>query len=124
MSRRSTPARLSDARRAATVNRLTGEGELPTRAEAKVAAWEARTASDERPRDGAYWGRGGALDRRSSRAKVSRRVRGGSPSAPSPDTSNRQRDPHSSKKGRTNHYRRGNDADTSGPEGTLSTRTG
>lgn len=55
MSRRSTPARLSDARRAATVNRLIGEGELPERAEAKAAAWEAQTASDGRPRDGAYW---------------------------------------------------------------------
>lgn len=55
MPRRSTPSRLSDARRAATIARLTGEGALPTRAEAKVAAWEARTASDGRPRDGAYW---------------------------------------------------------------------
>ncbi len=39
MSRCSTPARLSDARRAATVARLIGEGELPTRAETRVAAW-------------------------------------------------------------------------------------
>lgn len=43
MSRRSTPARLAAARRAATINRPIGEGELPTRAEAKVAASEART---------------------------------------------------------------------------------
>lgn len=55
MSRRSTPARLNDARRAATVARLIGEGQLQARAESKVAAWEARNASDDRPRDGAYW---------------------------------------------------------------------
>lgn len=55
MSRRSTPARLYNAHRTATINRLIGEGELPARAEARVAAWEARTAPDGRPRDGAYW---------------------------------------------------------------------
>ncbi|MBA2380825.1 MAG: hypothetical protein H0V73_01825 [Chloroflexi bacterium] len=55
MSRRSTPDRLSDARRAALVNRLIGAGELPTRAEAMVGAWERATASDDRPHDGAYW---------------------------------------------------------------------
>ena len=55
MSRRSTPERLSYARRAATIARLISAGELPDRAEAKVAAWEARTAPDGRPRDGAYW---------------------------------------------------------------------
>ena len=55
MSRRSTPERLYTAHRAATINRLISDGELPDRAEAKVAAWEARTASDDRPRDGAYW---------------------------------------------------------------------
>lgn len=55
MSRRSTPQKLSDARRAATIARLISAGELPERAEAAVAAWEARTAQDGRPRDGAYW---------------------------------------------------------------------
>lgn len=55
MSRRSTPARLSDARRAATLARLISAGELPDRAEAAIAAWEARTAQDGRPRDGTYW---------------------------------------------------------------------
>jgi hypothetical protein len=55
MSRRSTPERLYAAGRAATINRLIGTGELPDRAEAQVAAWEAQTAQDGRPRDGAYW---------------------------------------------------------------------
>lgn len=55
MSRRSTPDRLAFARRSALVNRLIGEGELPHRAEARVADWEAKTATDGRPRDGAYW---------------------------------------------------------------------
>jgi hypothetical protein len=55
MSRRSTPERLSDARRAATLARLVSAGELPDRAEARIAAWEAWTAHDGRPRDGAYW---------------------------------------------------------------------
>lgn len=55
MSRRSTPQKLSDARRAATLARLISAGELPDRAEAAIAAWEARTAQDGRARDGAYW---------------------------------------------------------------------
>lgn len=55
MSRRSTPDRLYTAHRAATINRLIGEGELPDRAEAKVTAWETRTASEGQSRDGAYW---------------------------------------------------------------------
>jgi hypothetical protein len=55
MSRRSTPERLSNARRAATLARLISSGELPDRAEAKIVAWEAMTSGDGRPRDGAYW---------------------------------------------------------------------
>lgn len=56
MSRRSTPERLSNARRSALVNRLAGELRwLPARAEAEVAAWEARTAQDGRARGGADW---------------------------------------------------------------------
>lgn len=58
MSRRSTPERIYAAQRAGVVQRLTGEGELPDRAEAKVAAWEARTVGDGRTRDGAYWDAG------------------------------------------------------------------
>lgn len=57
MSRRSTPERLSSARRFALVERLVSErGELRERAEAKVSAWEAATAQDGRPQSGAYWG--------------------------------------------------------------------
>jgi hypothetical protein len=40
MSRRSTPQRLHAVRRAATVARLVGEGELGDRAESLVASWE------------------------------------------------------------------------------------
>lgn len=55
MSRRSTPERLSDARRAATLERLVSAGMLRDRAEGALAAWEVRTAQDGRPRDAAYW---------------------------------------------------------------------
>jgi hypothetical protein len=55
MSRRSTPERLAEARRAGTLARLISAGMLPDRAEAAIAAWEAKTAQDGRPRDGAYW---------------------------------------------------------------------
>ena len=58
MSRRSTPERLYIAHRTATINRLIGDGELPDRAEAKVAVWEARPALEGGPRDGAYWDAG------------------------------------------------------------------
>ena len=49
MSRRSTPERLYAAGRAATIARLIGDGEPPDRAEAKVAAWEARNTAPGRP---------------------------------------------------------------------------
>lgn len=55
MSRRSTPERLSEARRSATIERLVSAGMLRGRAEAEVAAYEVRTAQDGRPRDAAYW---------------------------------------------------------------------
>jgi hypothetical protein len=55
MARRSTPERLDEARRAGTLTRLIGEGELPERAEALLVAWEAQAASEGRERDGAYW---------------------------------------------------------------------
>jgi hypothetical protein len=54
MSGRSTRDRLTAARRAAMLARLTSAGELAEPAEAKIAAWEARTAGDGRPCDGAY----------------------------------------------------------------------
>jgi hypothetical protein len=55
MSRRSTPERIDEARRAATRNRLIGDGEVPERAEVWIARWEAIADTDGRPRDGAYW---------------------------------------------------------------------
>ena len=60
MSRRSTPERLHLARRAANVQRLMGEGELPERAEELVAAWEAKADAEGRARDGRYWDQGWA----------------------------------------------------------------
>jgi hypothetical protein len=60
MSRRSTPERLHQARRAANVNRLIGEGELPDRAEAIVAAWETKADADGLEHDGRYWEAGRA----------------------------------------------------------------
>jgi hypothetical protein len=53
MSRRADPERIHQARRAATVERLVGEGELRDRVEALVARWEAE--ADGRPHDRAYW---------------------------------------------------------------------
>ena len=41
MSRRADPVRIYEAHRAGNLNRLIGEGELPDRAEALIAAWEA-----------------------------------------------------------------------------------
>jgi len=59
MSRRSTPERLAQARRSATLARVVSAGMLPDRAAAALAAWEARTAQDGRTIvaedwDGAY----------------------------------------------------------------------
>ena len=55
MSRRSTPEHLHQARRAAVIERLVGERELRERAEALVAAWEAKADADGLERDGPYW---------------------------------------------------------------------
>jgi hypothetical protein len=55
MSRRSTPEHLDEARRAATLRRLIGEGELQERAESLLVTWETQAASEGRERDGAYW---------------------------------------------------------------------
>jgi hypothetical protein len=44
MSRRPDPARIEAARRDAHRNRLIGEGELPDRADALIAAWDAEAA--------------------------------------------------------------------------------
>jgi hypothetical protein len=53
MSRRSPPERLDAARRAATLARLIGDGELPGPAEAALVAWE-RQSADQRPR-ASWW---------------------------------------------------------------------
>jgi len=55
MSRRSTPERIDEARRAATRNRLMGEGVTPATADAWLAAWAEQAARDGLERDGAYW---------------------------------------------------------------------
>jgi hypothetical protein len=55
MSRRSTPERLHEARRAATIERLVGDGELRERAERLVALWEAQADVDGVERDCRYW---------------------------------------------------------------------
>ncbi len=54
MSRPSTPEPIYQARRAGTLQRLIGEGELPDRAERLVALLEAETARDGLERDGRY----------------------------------------------------------------------
>lgn len=55
MSRRSTPARLEQARRSATLARLVSAGMLPDRAAAALAAWEARAAQDGQTIDADDW---------------------------------------------------------------------
>jgi hypothetical protein len=55
MSRRSTPARIDDARRAATRNRLIGERVTPETAQAWIAAWEAQAAQDGLEHGRGYW---------------------------------------------------------------------
>jgi hypothetical protein len=46
MSRRSTPERIDEARRAATRNRLIGDGVTEATADAWIAVWEAAAAED------------------------------------------------------------------------------
>jgi hypothetical protein len=53
MSRRADPERIFQARMAATVERLVGEGLLRDRVEALVARWE--VVAERRPHDRAYW---------------------------------------------------------------------
>ena len=55
MARRSTPARLEEARRAATRNRLIGSGLSEERADALIAAWDAEAARRGLARDLWYW---------------------------------------------------------------------
>jgi hypothetical protein len=55
MSRRSTPERIDQARRAATRSRLIGEGVSESTADAWIAAWEAKAAEDGLERGSPYW---------------------------------------------------------------------
>jgi hypothetical protein len=69
VSRRSTPERIDEARRAATRSRLIGERVSPDTADAWIAAWEAQAAEDGLERSAAYWDAGwdwiaAQLDRR------------------------------------------------------------
>jgi hypothetical protein len=48
MSRRSTPERIDQARRSATLARLVSAGMLPDRAVAALAAWESGSAKEGR----------------------------------------------------------------------------
>ena len=58
MSRRADPDRIDEARRAATRNRLIGEGVTESTADAWIAAWETRAAEDGIDRGNAYWDAG------------------------------------------------------------------
>jgi hypothetical protein len=64
MSRRSTPDRIDQARRAAVRASLIGDGALPETADAWIAAWDAKAAEDGLERGQAYWRAGVGVDRR------------------------------------------------------------
>ena len=55
MSRRADPVRIEAARRAATRQRLMGEGVTETTTDAWIAAWDAQAAREGLTRDSAYW---------------------------------------------------------------------
>lgn len=55
MPRRADPARIDEARRAATRNRLIGEGLSEATADAWLASWEAQAARDGLEHGAAYW---------------------------------------------------------------------
>ncbi len=55
MSRRSTPERIDEARRAAIHNRLVGLGVTDATADAWIMAWMAQAARDGIERGSAYW---------------------------------------------------------------------
>lgn len=70
MTRRSTPERIDEARRAATLNRLIAERVTPETADAWIAAWEAKAAADGLERGSAYWPGGLGLDRRAAAESI------------------------------------------------------
>jgi hypothetical protein len=71
MSRRSTPERIDEARRAATRNRLIGERVTPATADAWLAAWAEQAAADGLEHGRGYWDAGWAwiADQRTRRAR-------------------------------------------------------
>ena len=58
MARRADPARIDDARKAATQNRLIGTGIDEATADAWIARWEAQAARDGLLQGSAYWDAG------------------------------------------------------------------
>jgi hypothetical protein len=58
MSRRADPARIDEARRAATRNRLKGERMTEATADAWIAAWDAQPVQDGLESGRVYWERG------------------------------------------------------------------
>jgi hypothetical protein len=58
MSRRADPARIDEARRAATRNRLIGGGVTEATADAWIAAWDVKAAQDGLEPGREYWERG------------------------------------------------------------------
>ena len=55
MARRADPARILEAQRAGTRQRLLGLGWQADRVDGLMAAWEAAPESQSLPRDGRYW---------------------------------------------------------------------
>jgi hypothetical protein len=55
MARRSDPARIAEARQAATRNRLIADGLPAEWADEWIAAWVDQAAAHELERDSAYW---------------------------------------------------------------------
>jgi hypothetical protein len=70
MSRRSTPERIDEARRAATRNRLIGDGAPEETADAWIAAWEAQAAQDGLEHLRPYWEAGWAWMTEQRRTRV------------------------------------------------------
>jgi hypothetical protein len=70
MSRRSTPERIDEARRAATRNRLVGQGVTEATADAWISGWEAWAAEEGLERGSAYWQAGWAWIAEQRRSRV------------------------------------------------------
>ncbi|HET9757776.1 MAG TPA: hypothetical protein VFP66_14815 [Candidatus Limnocylindrales bacterium] len=70
MSRRSTPERIDEARRAATRSRLIGESTTEATADAWIAAWETQAAQDGLERGSAHWEAGWAWIAAQRRSRV------------------------------------------------------